>query len=92
LELHATHPHISPAQQLGWKAIPAVVLAENDEDPEKAYKEDSLWALSENIHRVELTAIRRAEHFDCRCGLLGESDAGDSQPESLEQVSSAQIP
>ena len=63
---------IEAAYRLGWQTIAAYVLAEDDENPEHAANEDCLWEIAENLHRAELSADQRGEHFARWLQLRGE--------------------
>jgi ParB-like chromosome segregation protein Spo0J len=70
---------LEAAIRLGWDAIDAVEIEEDETDTR-------LWEIAENLHRAELTAVERAEHIDAwRKLILGKGvtnghPLGGSQP------------
>jgi ParB-like chromosome segregation protein Spo0J len=66
---------LKAAEHLGWEKIDAIYL-EGDE------RDARLWEISENLHRVDLSAVERAEHIDewRRLGVAGDKPQAVGKP------------
>lgn len=61
--LVAGRHRVEAYRHLGLAEIPADILGEDDEQPERAAREDRMLEISENLHRSELTVVQRSEYL-----------------------------